>query len=761
MTTAGAASGKTFRIRGVPTAWDEARLQSFLSNHDGCVDPVAKSLAIEAHKRSKTGTATFTEFRSPSKTLRTDGLNAVTLSLDDDFLGLTTLYAPSADDHHKVDILVLASSRPAMRPLIMVAHSLGGLIVTQAVIDMANSGEENERRIIQALHGIVFFGVPHDGMEISQLIPMVGNSANRELIGSMSRINSQILTMQQREFHRALGPKAEKRIEIFCFCETQESPTAQQQLFFALTREDTVAAPGNKPKLSSRLSDYIPECSQGSILITTRDKKCGTKFARAQSLADSLVEVPKMSEKEARQLLHRILGDRFPSKDTSALSIQLEHLPLALVQAAAFIQENCISAREYLNLLKESDDAFAEALSDPFEAVGRDSTTPHAVTSTWIISFKQVQKRDPLASDILSVISLLDRQAIPEVFIMRYCDERGGKATTNDILKALGTLKAFSFVTKAKDKTIDMHRLVHLVTRKWLASQNKSAEFTEHALKTMANIFSYGNHDTHAICRDYLPHAQALLSNVSASVQSCNIERATILYRMAGYHDYTGHWREAEERFQQAIELQTRLLGEEHDDALNSKTNLGLMHLCCDSGWLWWKEVDHRVNGEDQNTMECMTDLGALFVEQRRLKEAEELLSRVLAWHQRQRTADDTLKLRTTSTLGEVFLLQGRYDEAKKLQVWEVETRVRMLGEEHPDTLVSMGNLASTSMRPRQWEEAEKIQSQVTDISKRVLGEEHPDTLTAIAKLALIYSNLGRFKEAEGMLTQVTRTMKE
>ena len=80
-------------------------------------------------------------------------------------------------------------------------------------------------QLIRAIYGIVFFGVPHDGMDISSLIPMVGDGPNRFLIESLSRINSQILCIQQREFHTALGKEGSS--EIVCFYETLRSPTAE------------------------------------------------------------------------------------------------------------------------------------------------------------------------------------------------------------------------------------------------------------------------------------------------------------------------------------------------------------------------------------------------------------------------------------------------------------------------------------------------------------------------------------------------------
>ncbi|KAK7397940.1 hypothetical protein QQX98_012694 [Neonectria punicea] len=55
---------------------------------------------------------------------------------------------------------------------------------------------------------------------------MAGDGPNRFLIESIGRINPQILSIQQREFHTALGGEGDS--EIVCFYETVESPTAQK-----------------------------------------------------------------------------------------------------------------------------------------------------------------------------------------------------------------------------------------------------------------------------------------------------------------------------------------------------------------------------------------------------------------------------------------------------------------------------------------------------------------------------------------------------
>ncbi|QYT01580.1 DUF676 domain-containing protein [Trichoderma simmonsii] len=116
-----------------------------------------------------------------------------------------------------------------IRPIILIGHSLGGLIIKQALILLSGSEHKESQTLIRAVYGVVFFGTPHHGMDISSLIPMAGDGPNRSLIESLSHYNSQILTMQHREFHKVLGDEGES--EVFCFYETLKSPTAQQDQY--------------------------------------------------------------------------------------------------------------------------------------------------------------------------------------------------------------------------------------------------------------------------------------------------------------------------------------------------------------------------------------------------------------------------------------------------------------------------------------------------------------------------------------------------
>ncbi|KFA68739.1 hypothetical protein S40285_09143, partial [Stachybotrys chlorohalonatus IBT 40285] len=125
-------------------------------------------------------------------------------------------------------LLALANTTgdTTIKPIIFIAHSLGGLIVKQMLISLSKSEREEYSRLLDSIYGVTFFGVPHGGMDIASLIPMVTDSPNRGLFESLSHVNSQILSILRRDFHHALGEKNDS--EVICFYETKESPTAQK-----------------------------------------------------------------------------------------------------------------------------------------------------------------------------------------------------------------------------------------------------------------------------------------------------------------------------------------------------------------------------------------------------------------------------------------------------------------------------------------------------------------------------------------------------
>ena len=257
-----------------------------------------------------------------------------------------------------------------------------------------------------------------------------------------------------------------------------------------------------EPPQNPRLKQYIPECNHGHIPVTTRDKKAGVKFTRNEDL----IAVQEMDSTESIELLRQKTRTDSSDKELTVLADRLQHLPLAIVQAGAYISENSLSVPEYREMLQKSEDTWAELLDEPFEDTGRDAKAPSAVAATLSISFCQIQEQFPLAAKFLSLMTFFDRQEIPEAFLEEHQTDLKHRR------EALGVLQAFSLISRSRSgQNFDLHRLVQVVMRKWLVRYGSPDKVAAAALETVWKLYPNPNSDNWSLCNAYLPHAFAVL----------------------------------------------------------------------------------------------------------------------------------------------------------------------------------------------------------------------------------------------------------
>ncbi|KAB2580327.1 hypothetical protein DBV05_g1295 [Lasiodiplodia theobromae] len=123
----------------------------------------------------------------------------------------------------QADLKIIRNSNRG-RPIIFVGHSLGGLVLKEAIIKMKEGNTDEDCEILQSTSAFLFFGVPHEGMAIESLVPLVGDQPNRALLESLGK-NSEVLHRLQDDFKRAFGAVGPKIVSYF---ETEKSPTAQK-----------------------------------------------------------------------------------------------------------------------------------------------------------------------------------------------------------------------------------------------------------------------------------------------------------------------------------------------------------------------------------------------------------------------------------------------------------------------------------------------------------------------------------------------------
>ena len=391
---------------------------------------------------------------------------------------------------------------------------------------------------------------------------------------------------------------------------------------------------GSTKDIASRpLKHYLPTCTHGSILITTRNRQVGIRLCD-----DMPVEVTSMSEEEAQALLRTRLSHKDKaSVELSTLARRLDHLPLALSQASAYIQETDITVGRYLELLGDEEE-LVKMLSRDFEATGRDPETYHAVAHTWFLSFQEIEEQCRLATQVLSLMSLLDRQDIPYTILSHYyfyVRPDDGDPTQSELEEALGILKSFSLVTGTDNGNFDIHRLVQLVTQQWIKGRETKAQFATAALYAMYHLIPKPSQSEILGRNEYVPfvsHAKELFGQVEFFYEDDSEVKAD-LQLLLGIHLWKdGQWSDAERLVSEVIRYSTSKYGE--------------LHI---------------------TTLACRKLLGMIYHSQGRWNESERILKDVIG------SADQTLGKQSyvaqTSSLGlaELYNSQDRFVEASRL----------------------------------------------------------------------------------------------
>lgn len=157
---------------------------------------------------------------------------------------------------------------------------------------------------------------------------------------------------------------------------------------------------------------YLPQSTNGSILVTTRDKSLAFQLTGSYK---NIIEVGPMDPDHALALLKKKLGNQSDINAATELVRGLEYMPLAISQAAAYIKrrEPRCSTTKYLEEFRRSDQTKTSLLNYSAADLRRDRSASNSIITTWQISFDHIRLKRQSAAELLSLMSFFDRQGIP------------------------------------------------------------------------------------------------------------------------------------------------------------------------------------------------------------------------------------------------------------------------------------------------------------------------------------------------------------
>jgi alpha-beta hydrolase superfamily lysophospholipase len=109
------------------------------------------------------------------------------------------------------------------RPIVLFAHSMGGIILKHALVKMQEKGSPTQKEILHQIRGVILFGVPNQGMEISHFLAMVDGRPNENLVRALRRDSPYLQELDHSFYNVATA----RRIRLISVYETRRSRRMQ------------------------------------------------------------------------------------------------------------------------------------------------------------------------------------------------------------------------------------------------------------------------------------------------------------------------------------------------------------------------------------------------------------------------------------------------------------------------------------------------------------------------------------------------------
>src|SRR5256886_1569104 len=341
-------------------------------------------------------------------------------------------------------------------------------------------------------------------------------------------------------------------------------------IFFHQEDKSTSNQVSGSASQAGSLSALLPQSPNGTILITSRSREVACGLTES---ASDIIKVEPMDQGHAFALLQKKLGTDLDENDAAELLRMLDYMPLAITQAAAYISQRAprTTISKYLHNLHKSDGERASLLKKDVGDSRRDGRASNSIIATWQISFEHIRQTRPSAAQLLSLMSLFDRQGIPESLLNNHYqdDDMGG-----DFEDDLHTLSSYSLIgTNLDGNVFEMHRLVQFSTKTWLALNGELERWKEKYIMIIDEAFPLGLYENWKTCQEFFPHAELILAYQPTN-KDYIAQWASVLFKAAWYAGDRGRCKEAEELNAQVMEACERALGQEHPATLSSMANL-------------------------------------------------------------------------------------------------------------------------------------------------------------------------------------------
>lgn len=453
------------------------------------------------------------------------------------------------------------------------------------------------------------------------------------------------------------------------------------------------------------LASYIPKTGNGKVLVTSRNLNVAERLTGSHK---AILRISAMEEAEALKILENKLEEGYDEKTAAKLVRVLDCIPLAVNQAAAYINRRAprSSLDSYLGEFQNSSKRGGLLNSDSGD-LRRDDQVSNSIVVTWQVTFEQIRREKPTAVYLLGLMSLFHSQNIPDFMLNGYTRDPSRwifKANSNehdipddydiydqdgnDLENDIDTLRAYSLIQTVKSPELfDIHPMIQFCTKSWIEKSDKETfiRLKRVFLRSASHHFPAITHTINwTKCYTLTPHVYRLVEEEPTEKQD-NQFLSSLLFRFLNY----------------------------------------------------------------------------LVFLMKKYSAVESIAQKYLKIQRAMFRDNDVKTLQVRTTLAELALEQGKHTEAQLNQEQIIKAAEATLGENHPFTREAYRHLAKTYVSLGNTEVAKLIMEREIEVRRKLLGEDHMSTMDAIARLADIMCKQGQYAEAESLLRRASSRGRE
>ena len=473
----------------------------------------------------------------------------------------------------------------------------------------------------------------------------------------------------------------------------------------------------------------------GHVLVTSRRPKWGKSLSR--------LDIDVLAEDDAVRFL---LGAQDDDNEENAreLAKELGFFPLALEQAAAFIDRHEISIAEYLKSWRAERAVVLDWHDEELMEY------PASVATTWQKSFEKLGSRSRAVLRLLShfstepiAIEMFENEDLLNEAIASLVANESLHNDDRVLREIWAELVAYSLVKKDGD-TVSVHRLVQEVVRSRIP-ELLCGEWLDFSIRLLGDFGPEEAYDSRTWPIWEPLHSHAARAIVLAERGKASVDTARLMSVFSTLLYSKGLFAEAEPFMRRALEIDESVYGSDHPEVSIDLNNLAQLlqatNRLDEAEPLIRRALssDEASYGHDHPRVAIrLNNLAHLLQATSRLDEAEPLMRRALEIDEKSYDSEHPDVAIRLNNLAALLQATDRLDEAEPLMRRALSIDEESYGSDHPRVAIDLNNLARLLQAKNRSDEAEPLMRRAVEIFETRLGRGHPNTQTARKNLALM-----------------------